>query len=199
MYTNFMNMLQEEYVPNMKAFQKCMQKKHAEFHDNSYENKGNSASCGEMFWHTLIECTDFFPMEWGGPIFTPNENETKFCRKNHTADMCVSICSMIMLRMSNELIPQWDDATPNSICYLIKQENPDAVPYRRKLISMTKIKDTDEEETEDEEVAEEDAEMEEKDAEMEKEDAEMEEEIEEVEEEIEPEMEEEEIEEDEEE
>ena len=188
MYTNFMNMLQEEYVPNMKAFQKCMQKKHAEFHDNSYENKGNSASCGEMFWHTLIECTDFFPMEWGGPIFVPDENETKFCRKNHTADMCVSICHMIMLRMSNELIPQWDDATPNSICYLIKQENPDAVPYRRKLHEkMTKVEDMDEEETEDEEVAEEDAEMEEEV------DEEVEEEMEE--EEIEPEMEDEEIEE----
>ena len=153
-----------------------MQKKHAEFHDNSYENKGNSASCGEMFWHTLIKCTDFFPMEWGGPIFTPNEIETKFCRKNHTADMCVSICSMIMLRMSNELIPEWDDSTSDSICYLIKQENPGAVLYRRKLQKgLTKVEDMDEEESEDEEVAEEAAEIEE-----------------EVEEEIEPEMEEEE-------
>ena len=126
MYVKFIKVLKPEFLFQMQTFKMCFDK-------HRLSAKALSVTCGDEFWHTLIECSWYLPMQWGNSIRqNPTEDQTRFCQMDPSHRMCLQMCNILMTRIKGdfrEFVANWDDATPEAICYKIKDIHPDQVLY----------------------------------------------------------------------
>ena len=126
MYLKFVKVLKPEFIFQMQTFKMCFDK-------HRLSSKALSVTCGDEFWHTLVECSWYLPMKWGNSVRqNPTEDQTRFCQMDPSHRMCLQMCNILMTRIKGdyrEFVPNWDDATPEAICYKIKEIHPDEVLY----------------------------------------------------------------------
>ena len=126
MYGKFVKVLKPEFVFQMHTFKRCFDK-------HRLPSKALSVTCGDEFWHTLVECSWYLPMKWGNSVRqNPTEDQTRFCQMDPSHRMCLQMCNILMTRIKGdyrEFVPNWDDATPEAICYKIKEIHPNEVLY----------------------------------------------------------------------
>ena len=126
MYHKFIKVLKPEFIFQMQTFKMCFDK-------HRLSSKALSVTCGDEFWHTLVECSWYLPMKWGNSVRqNPTEDQTRFCQMDPSHRMCLQMCNILMTRIKGdyrEFVPNWDDATPEAICYKIKEIHPNEVLY----------------------------------------------------------------------